>query len=45
MTVQEKNLAKIRETLRKAGLDYVITRYDEGVAHINVWIGEYEATK
>lgn len=39
-TPQEIKLAKIREVLRAAGLDYVVTRHDAGVAHINVWIGE-----
>ena len=45
MTLQEKNLARIREALRKEGLEYVITRHDSGVAHINIWIGEYEDQK
>lgn len=45
MTIQEENLQKIREALRKAELEYVITRHDEGVAHINVWIGDNSYTK
>lgn len=45
MTLQEKNLAKIHEALKKVGLEYMIIQYDGGVAHVNVWIGEYEDTK
>ncbi len=35
----EIKLQLLREALVKAGLDFMITRYDTAVAHINVWIG------
>lgn len=35
----EEKLALLRAALKKAGLDYVITRKDISIAHINVWIG------
>lgn len=35
-----KNLAKLRDALKKAGLDYVVTRLDGSVAHVNVWVTE-----
>lgn len=35
-----KNLAKLRDALKKAGLDYVVTRSDGSVAHVNVWVKE-----
>ena len=33
-------LMTIREALRDAGLDYVITRTEGGVAHVNIYVGE-----
>lgn len=33
-------IAKLRNALREAGLDYVLTRTEGGVVHVNVWIGE-----
>ena len=30
----------IREALRSAGLDYVITRTEGDVAHVNIYVGE-----
>lgn len=39
-TSQEIKIDKLRQALREAGFDFVVTRHDEGVAHINVWIGE-----
>lgn len=39
MTNNEK-LEKLKVALKKAGLDYVVTRKDETIAHINVWIGK-----
>ena len=35
-----KNLQKLRTALKEAGLDYVITRSDGSVAHVNVWVKE-----
>ena len=35
-----KNLDKLRTALKEAGLDYVITRTDDAVAHVNIWIKE-----
>jgi len=35
-----KNLEKLRAALRQAGLDYVVTRTDGAVAHVNIWIKE-----
>ena len=35
-----KNLEKLRNALKEAGLDYVITRSDGSVAHVNVWVKE-----
>lgn len=39
MTPNEK-LEKLKAALKKAGLDYVITRKDQTIAHVNIWIGE-----
>lgn len=39
MTANEK-LEKLKAALRKAGLDYVVTRKDDAIAHVNIWIGE-----
>jgi hypothetical protein len=39
MSDNEK-LEKLKAALRKAGLDYVVTRKDETIAHLNIWIGE-----
>ena len=33
-------LMVIREALRSAGLDYVITRTEGDVAHVNIYVGE-----
>ena len=33
-------LMTIREALRAAGLDYVITRTEGDVAHVNIYVGE-----
>ena len=33
-------LMTIREALRSAGLDYVITRTEGDVAHVNIYVGE-----
>ena len=33
-------LMTIREALRSAGLDYVITRTDGDIAHVNIYVGE-----
>ena len=30
----------IREALRSAGLDYVITRIEGDIAHVNVYVGD-----
>ena len=30
----------IREALRAAGLDYVITRTEGDVAHVNIYVGD-----
>ena len=30
----------VREALRAAGLDYVITRTDGDIAHVNIYVGE-----
>ena len=35
-----KNLKKLRAALKEAGLNYVITRSDSAVAHVNIWIKE-----
>jgi hypothetical protein len=35
-----KNLEKLRAALKQAGLDYVVTRTDGAVAHVNIWIKE-----
>mgnify|MGYP001594070748 FL=1 len=35
-----KNLEKLRNALKEAGLDYVITRTDDAIAHVNIWIKE-----
>ena len=35
-----KNLEKLRNALKEAGLDYVVTRSDGSVAHVNVWVKE-----
>ena len=35
-----KNLKKLRTALKEAGLDYVVTRSDSAVAHVNIWIKE-----
>lgn len=40
MTVALENLDKLRAALIKCGLDFVITRHDDKVAHINVYIGD-----
>lgn len=37
---ENEKLDLLREKLKEAGLDYVITRSDDAVAHINVWIGK-----
>lgn len=37
--VPEQKLEVLKEALIKAGLDFMITRHDSAVAHINVWIG------
>lgn len=39
MTTNEK-FEKLKKALKKAGLDYVVTRKDETIAHLNIWIGE-----
>lgn len=39
-TPQQIKIDKIREVLSKAGFDFIVTRHDEGVAHLNVWIGD-----
>lgn len=33
-------LMAIREALRAAGLDYVITRTEGDVAHVNIYVGD-----
>ena len=33
-------LMAIRKALRSAGLDYVITRTEGDVAHVNIYVGE-----
>ena len=38
--IANKILEKLRAALRQAGLDYVVTREDSAVAHVNVWIKE-----
>ena len=35
-----KNIEKLRDALKAAGLDYIITRSDNAVAHVNIWIKE-----
>tara|TARA_B110000503_G_scaffold111608_1_gene167131 strand:+ start:583 stop:711 length:129 start_codon:yes stop_codon:yes gene_type:complete len=41
MTVKnKKQLAALKAALEKSGLEYVITRTEGDLCHINVWIGE-----
>lgn len=40
MTIALENLSKLRAALQQCGLDFVITRHDDKVAHINVYIGD-----
>lgn len=37
---QQDKLLKLREALQKAGIDFIVTRKDDTIAHVNVWIGE-----
>jgi hypothetical protein len=37
---QKENEKKVADALAAAGLDFVITRSDGNVCHVNVWIGE-----
>ena len=40
MHIQKEKLAILKELLTKSGIEYVITRTDRDIAHINIWIGE-----
>tara|TARA_B110000259_G_scaffold131691_1_gene148541 strand:- start:2653 stop:2787 length:135 start_codon:yes stop_codon:yes gene_type:complete len=43
MTVANKEkLERLKLALKNCGLEYVITRTEGNVAHINIWIGEGE---
>ena len=37
---QKENEKKAAAALAAAGFDFIITRSDENICHINVWIGE-----
>lgn len=37
-----KNIKKLKDALKEAGLDYIVTRSDDAVAHVNIWIKEDE---
>ena len=37
---KDQKLEKLKEALSKAGLDYVVTRKDDSIAHLNIWIGK-----
>jgi len=38
--VQKENEKKVAAALAAAGMEFIITRSDENICHINVWIGE-----
>lgn len=37
---QKENLEALKTAFYNAGLDYVISRLDNDLAHVNVWIGK-----
>ena len=37
-----KNIKKLKDALKEVGLDYIVTRSDDAVAHVNIWIKEDE---
>ena len=40
MPIQKEKLEVLKELLTKSGMEYIITRTDGDIAHINIWIGE-----
>ena len=38
--VSNEKLKEITAVLRKMGIDYVVTRQDSCIAHLNIWIGK-----
>ena len=39
------SLATLRDTLRAAGFDFVITRVDGAIAHVNIYVEEEKCTQ
>jgi hypothetical protein len=38
--VDVEKIESLKKALREAGLEFVVTRTDGRVAHVNVWVGE-----
>lgn len=41
--VQKENERKVAAALAAAGFEFIITRSDGNICHVNVWIGEKSA--
>lgn len=38
--VSRKKLDEVIAALREAGLEFIVTRTDDSIAHLNIWIGD-----
>lgn len=37
---EDTKIKKLMRILKQHGFDYIVTRKDESICHLNVWIGE-----